>query len=185
MITNDRPARQQVWFLILSAFLTAALTAVVVLGKYQQSRQDAVRKLEEAKINLGRMKEVAAETNRTLATVRALLPPGFTAQSSEWLAFSRIDEIKARMAGSDLRVSSIGEEAGEERLPFAIKSVDADYAGLLNNIGHLESSAFPFVVFKSIAITGEDGQGKAAVSYALDGTVQTPQTVPGIPEDSR
>ena len=155
-------------------------SSLAALARYEQSLKKRSGIHNKISINISQMRASTAETKETVAKFNQLLPSGYGTKSQDLLIFSKIDLMKAAINPVEMSVTPPEEKEGLLAVGFTLKLKDKNYSALLNQLGSLETSAFPFISFTEISIIKEtkDRESAAEGSIAIQGSVIMPVTTP-------
>jgi hypothetical protein len=161
--------------LALLIFLFAVIaSAAAALARYNQGLGVMLVKQRSIKANLDQMRSSTVNINQSVAEFRRLLPAGYGTSSPELLMFARMDEIKQTIRPSDISVKPVETKEGVLTVEFSLKLNNPDFSKLVNTLGQLETSIFPFVSIRSVAIEQSSPGLLSGIMVVVEGAVLMP-----------
>jgi hypothetical protein len=162
--------------IILICFtLLASLLSVVI--RYKEMLARTITNQKTIFQNVGRMRLAAKDADKTVADFKSLLPPAYGTHTPEWLAYSRIDDLKSRLQATEMVVKAIENKEGMVSVDFTATLPLRDsgtYSRIINLLGKQETLAFPFVNVRSIQIDQSGSEAKQSLKLVVEGIVQMP-----------
>jgi hypothetical protein len=161
--------------LALLIFIFAVIaSAAAALARYNQGLGTMLVNQRNIKANLEQMRSSTVNINRSVAEFRRLLPSGYGTSSPELLMFARVDEIKQTIHPSEINVKPVETKEGALAVEFSLKLNSPDFSKLVNSLGQLETSIFPFVSIRSVAIDQSSLGLLNGMTVVVEGAVLMP-----------
>ena len=165
-------------------FFTLLATSLAVVLRYRQTLVKLAASQQSIKKNLPQVRATTTELQSAINSFKLRLPGGHDRQSTELTLYNRLDEIKSKFTEGILQVKESKSDNGMIELGFDLKQTNPSYSSLLNIIGTLETSIFPFVNIKSVSISADQQNMDAATSDSPQNKAVTADNAPKINKTS-
>ena len=159
---------------IVLACFTVLACAAAALARYNQGLDQMLVKKRNIKSNLERLLASTIEIRNSNESFRRALPPGYGSRSAELLMFAKMDEIKNMLKPSEIQVKPVENKEGSLSVEFSLKIKNPAYTGLVNSLGQLETSMFPFVSVRSVSIETSTADLSDSTLITIEGAVLMP-----------
>ena len=156
--------------------LATALFLVVTMAFSHQKRERKIleikqRELAPSKEVLPRIQTAIQDRRTALTTIKSHFAVNAPKITSARQIYSLVDEMTARYKPDDMTIGSLENKDGDVTLKYTLNFSKIDYSALLNTIGQLQSSLFPFTPVESVTISQRENQGRAEVLYVITGRI--------------
>lgn len=158
-------------YMIAGLVFVMTASTIVLAIKYRDSLAETVNTLQKARLNLVQVRDTSRAVDSALSGIKAVLPPRLLSIPPEEMLLAGLDDLKARMKGSEISVANIERKNDEISLQVQIRSSMTDYTGFVNSVGYLQSLQFPFFSITNISLT----QGPDKVLCEIKGSLRMPK----------
>lgn len=160
----------------LGWYATIALTVLGILGvtfslllRKEQMLKKALVTHRTIVANLPLMRRETLDISQQLSLFRQLMPTDQPQRSNELLLFTRLDQLKTALKPLEMSVTTPETKDGATSIVFSMRLPVQSYSAIVNSLGTLQSTSFPFVVVRSFSI-----DAKTNSQIAVEGSVIMP-----------
>jgi len=170
---SEYTRRLWVKFAFAALLFVSMATSLAAMTRYRETMLITVKQHHSLASKLDQMHRYIAEEREVIGRFKRLLPSDYGAKSPQWQVYSRLDEIKSRLAAPDMTVNAVQVKGSYRIAHFSLKILNPDYSQVLNKLAALETESFPFVSINSIEISNKASEG-SGLTMNIEGDVIMP-----------
>ncbi len=164
-------------FMIILVAACLLLSLLVLSLRYKDMLTQTISSQAKIIHNMTAASTAAGETDRIIAEFNRLFPAGYGVKSPEHLLYARLDALQEALKTTDMTIKNTEYKEGmmsmefSATIPFNQNSV---YTTIINQLGHQETLAFPFVTINAITIGTNTAARSGGLQMLIEGVVSTP-----------
>jgi hypothetical protein len=156
--------------------LLVTLSGAILIKKYTDSLYATLDRLQEFNVQYIKVLGANHDIDRSLTSLKAMMPKGSYSQSGEEHMFMALDDLKLKAGSAEIVVTNIIEDKGAElQLSVVIRGPLKDYTSMVNFIGYLQSLKFPFYAISGAKIQRSEESTSSSLLYEIKGMLKYPK----------
>jgi len=171
---------------LLILYITSALCCTLIFcggilaDKYASSLLTSYDLFQSIKVKKVNMKEAIKNIDLAILQVRAEMPSGMSAETTEADVLLTLDILKSRLKSSSISIDALEKKEDDIILPVTIRGALSDYQKFMHDLGYLQSLTFPFFVIRSLSLDKLEREKKEIVVFEIKGTLTMRTNFPGM-----
>lgn len=153
--------------MLAGVVLGIIIFVLLTLSKYDKSLAQELKLVEAARINVQKMRSEIAQIDSLKRKIDLMLPSGYSSKSHKEAMLLTLDNIKANIAGSEIKIENFEEKGGELSLNTDIVIPVSDWRTLVNALKFLQLMKFPYFDIKNVVVEAKDAHPVCKIDGAL------------------
>ena len=156
--------------------LLVTLSGAILIKKYTDSLYATLDRLQEFNVQYIKVLGANHDIDRSLTSLKAMMPKGPSSQSGEEHMLMALDDLKLKAGSAEIVVTNIIEDKGAElQLSVVIRGPLKDYTSMVNFIGYLQSLKFPFYSISGAKIQRSEEPTSSSLLFEIKGMLKYPK----------
>ena len=155
--------------------LLVTLSGAILIKKYTDSLYATLDRLQEFNVQYIKVLGANHDIDRSLTSLKAMMPQGPSSQSGEEHMFMALDDLKLKAGSAEIVVTNIEDKGAELQLSVVIRGPLKDYTSMVNFIGYLQSLKFPFFAISGAKIQRSEEPTSSSLLFEIKGMLKYPK----------
>jgi hypothetical protein len=155
--------------------LLVTLSGAILIKKYTDSLYATLDRLQEFNVQYIKVLGANHDIDRSLTSLKAMMPQGPSSQSGEEHMLMALDDLKLRAGSAEIVVTNIEDKGAELQLSVVIRGPLKDYTSMVNFIGYLQSLKFPFYAISGAKIQRSEEPTSSSILFEIKGMLKYPK----------
>jgi hypothetical protein len=155
--------------------LLVTLSGAILIKKYTDSLYATLDRLQEFNVQYIKVLGANHDIDRSLTSLKAMMPQGPSSQSGEEHMLVALDDLKLKAGSAEIVVTNIEDKGTELQLPVIIRGPLKDYTSMVNFIGYLQSLKFPFYAISGAKIQRSEEPTSSSILFEIKGMLKYPK----------
>jgi hypothetical protein len=155
--------------------LLVTLSGAILIKKYTDSLYATLDRLQEFNVQYIKVLGANHDIDRSLTSLKAMMPQGPSSQSAEEHMLMALDDLKLRAGSAEIVVTNIEDKGAELQLSVVIRGPLKDYTSMVNFIGYLQSLKFPFYAISGAKIQRSEEPTSSSILFEIKGMLKYPK----------
>jgi hypothetical protein len=162
--------------------LLVTLSGAILIKKYTDSLYATLDRLQEFNVQYIKVLGANHDIDRSLNSLKAMMPQGPSSQSGEEHILMALDDLKLKAGSAEIVVTNIEDKGTELQLSVVIRGPLKDYTSMVNFIGYLQSLKFPFYAISGMKIQRSEEPTSNSLLFEIKGMLKYPKIVTPVRE---
>jgi len=155
--------------------LLVTLSGAILIKKYTDSLYATLDRLQEFNVQYIKVLGANHDIDRSLTSLKAMMPKGPSSQSGEEHMLMALDDLKLKAGSAEIVVTNIEDKGAELQLSVVIRGPLKDYTSMVNFIGYLQSLKFPFYSISGAKIQRSEEPTSISLLFEIKGMLKYPK----------
>ncbi len=155
--------------------LLVTLSGAILIKKYTDSLYATLDRLQEFNVQYIKVLGANHDIDRSLTSLKAMMPQGPSSQSGEEHMLMALDDLKLKAGSAEIVVTNIEDKGAELQLSVVIRGPLKDYTSMVNFIGYLQSLKFPFYAISGAKIQRSEEPTSSSILFEIKGMLKYPK----------
>lgn len=155
--------------------LLVTLSGAILIKKYTDSLYATLDRLQEFNVQYIKVLGANHDIDRSLTSLKAMMPQGPSSQSGEEHMLVALDDLKLKAGSAEIVVTNIEDKGAELQLSVVIRGPLKDYTSMVNFIGYLQSLKFPFYAISWAKIQRSEEPTSSSLLFEIKGMLKYPK----------
>ena len=155
--------------------LLVTLSGAILIKKYTDSLYATLDRLQEFNVQYIKVLGANHDIDRSLTSLKAMMPQGPSSQSGEEHILMALDDLKLKAGSAEIVVTNIEDKGAELQLSVVIRGPLKDYTSMVNFIGYLQSLKFPFYAISGAKIQRSEEPTSSSLLFEIKGVLKYPK----------
>ena len=155
--------------------LLVTLSGAILIKKYTDSLYATLDRLQEFNVQYIKVLGANHDIDRSLTSLKAMMPQGPSSQSGEEHMLVALDDLKLKAGSAEIVVTNIEDKGAELQLSVVIRGPLKDYTSMVNFIGYLQSLKFPFYAISGAKIQRSEEPTSSSLLFEIKGMLKYPK----------
>jgi hypothetical protein len=155
--------------------LLVTLSGAILIKKYTDSLYATLDRLQEFNVQYIKVLGANHDIDRSLTSLKAMMPKGPSSQSGEEHMLMALDDLKLKAGSAEIVVTNIEDKGAELQLSVVIRGPLKDYTSMVNFIGYLQSLKFPFYAISGAKIQRSEEPTSISLLFEIKGMLKYPK----------
>jgi len=155
--------------------LLVTLSGAILIKKYTDSLYATLDRLQEFNVQYIKVLGANHDIDRSLTSLKAMMPQGPSSQSGEEHMLVALDDLKLKAGSAEIVVTNIEDKGAELQLSVVIRGPLKDYTSMVNFIGYLQSLKFPFYAISGAKIQRSEEPTSSSLLFEIKGVLKYPK----------
>lgn len=156
-----------VWHMFAGAVLGIVIFVLLLLNRYDEKLGLELKMMQAASINIQKMRAEIAQIDSLKRKIALVLPSGYSSKSHKETMLLTLDNIKANIAGSEMKIDNFEEKGGELSLNADLIVPVSDWRTLVEALKYLQLMKFPYFDIKNVVVEAKDAHPVCKIEGTL------------------